>query len=391
MPINTFGDIPDDFITKKHLPLGVNIWGMFKEYGWEYLQYLFKEFGRKIGDLEKIRLSESVFTAKDIMKDRTGSKKSEKILTYSFFPPTLAIRADLQPGTMKLLFGESSDTTFLILNDFDQDVLFALNTHIEDGSPQDWWSIVSGEDDDFFDRKHMKLGYKFRNIPKKSKNLNQAANRLIQVLRDVRNERTPQWNDSNYHIIIGWCSAVINMLLEKSNIEVLGCMHDGLASKDIYRLKNYWFNFFPAPTFMGTTGYMGRDRFIKMYAGLTTDSLLYLQPIEKEAHPMVNDLVPECFEFLENRWNKKGVYLPWQSVERRIPPNLKNIKKEENFSAQYPEDPESNLDPKVLDISFKESLKGVLLDIDFYTRKEDLSPDSIISTGYGRKTVFKDK
>ena len=384
--INTFGDIPDDFPTKRYLPLGNNVWAMFKDYGWEFLRRFFKEFGKSIGDLARIRLNESIYTAQDIVAGKISEENSQKVLTYSFFPPTMAIRSDLQQGLMKLLFGESSDTTFLFLNDFDKDILFALNTHIEDGYPVDWWCIISDEDD-FFDRKHMKLGYKFRDIPKKSKNLDQGANRIIDVLKDVRNERTPQWKKSSYHIILAWCSAGLNMVVENSNVETMGAMFDGVAAKFLYGLKDYYFNFFPAPPMIGTMPYNPREKFFGMFCGLTSESRLYLQPIEEEAHPLINNTVPECFEYMKKRW-EKGILMPWQILGRKIP-KLKKIKKESDFTHQYPDDPKGRMNTEDLGISFEESLKGVYLDIDFDSRKEDVNPDTIISIGHGRNTELK--
>jgi hypothetical protein len=387
MAVNNYGDIPDDFPTKKHLPLGSNIWGMFKLYGWEWLQHFFKEFGRTIGDLAKIRLTESIFTAREVVSGKIPEEEASKTLTYCFFPPTMAIRADLQQGTMKLLFGESSDTTFLFLDDFDKDILFALNTHIEDGYPVDYWHIISGEDDDFFDRRHMKLGYKFRNIPKKSKTLDQAAERLIDVLKDARNERTPKWNTSAYHIIITWCSAGLNMVMENSNFETIGCMFDGLASKMFYGLKNFWFNFVPVPTFIGSMARMDRQKFLKMFGGLTCESKLYLQPVEEEAHPLVKEIVPECFDFMRKRW-LKGIILPWQTLGREIP-KLKKLKSEEEFSHQYPDDPNGRLKGEEIGLNFDDSLKGNYLDVSWDKKREDITSNDVISSGHGRETVFK--
>ncbi|MHA1232093.1 MAG: hypothetical protein ACTSPQ_15770 [Candidatus Helarchaeota archaeon] len=386
MPNFTYGDIPDGFKTKNYLPLGTNIWGMFKEYGWEFMQHFFKEFGRTIGDLAKIRLTESIFTARDVINGEIPGDKAGKILTYSFFPPTMAIRSDLQQGTMKLLFGDSTDTTFLFINDFDSDILFALNTHIEDGYPVDYWHIISGEEDDFFNRRHMKLGYKLRDIPSKSKNLDQAADRIIDVLKDARNERTPQWSNSSYHIILTWCSAGLNMVMENSNIETIGCMFDGIASKQFYGLKDYWFNFFPVPAFFSGFQVMTRQKFLRMFSGLTCESRLYLQPIEEEAHGMINEIVPECFDFMKKRW-KKGIILPWQTLHRKIP-KLKKVKAEEDFVNQYPDDPEGRLKGDSIGLSFEESLEGVYLNIDFETKKEMIDSNVIISKGHGRKTIF---
>jgi hypothetical protein len=265
--------------------------------------------------------------------------------------------------------------------------LFALNTHIEDGYPVDYWHIISGEDDDFFDRRHMKLGYKFRNIPKKSKTLDQAAERLIDVLKDARNERTPKWNTSAYHIIITWCSAGLNMVMENSNFETIGCMFDGLASKMFYGLKNFWFNFVPVPTFIGSMARMDRQKFLKMFGGLTCESKLYLQPVEEEAHPLVKEIVPECFDFMRKRW-LKGIILPWQTLGREIP-KLKKLKSEEEFSHQYPDDPNGRLKGEEIGLNFDDSLKGNYLDVSWDKKREDITSNDVISSGHGRETVFK--
>ncbi|MDD1777192.1 MAG: hypothetical protein LUQ65_03415, partial [Candidatus Helarchaeota archaeon] len=172
MTQHTFGEIADDIPTKNHLPLGANIWQLFKDNGWEWLKYFFTQFGKTIYDLSKIRLNESIETAREVIGGKIAPAQADKTLTFAFFPVVLAIRSDLQQGTMKLLFGESADTTFLFLHDFqDGDAQFALNLHMEDGIPVDWWLI--GQDDEFFDRRHLKLGYRLRELPKRSKDLDQ--------------------------------------------------------------------------------------------------------------------------------------------------------------------------------------------------------------------------
>ena len=132
MTLHTFGEISDDIPTKYHLPLGSNIWQLFKDMGWEWMKHFFTEFGKTIHELATIRLNESIYTARDVVNGKIPENKADKTLTYAFFPVVLAIRSDLQQGIMKLLFGESADTTFLFIHDFkDGQALFALNTHLE--------------------------------------------------------------------------------------------------------------------------------------------------------------------------------------------------------------------------------------------------------------------
>ncbi|NVM31912.1 MAG: hypothetical protein HWN65_23935 [Candidatus Helarchaeota archaeon] len=396
MTQHTFGEISDEIPTKYHLPLGANIWELFKTNGWEWLKNFFTEFGKMIYDLSTIRLNESIYTAHDIFEGKIPEWQADKTLTFAFFPVVLAIRSDLQQGAMKLLFGESSDTTFLFIHDFeDGEAMFALNLHLEDGIPVDWWVI--NQSDEFFDRRHMKLGYKLKNIPKRSKNLDQAAARIINTLSDARNERTPQWNSSAYSIVITWCSAGLNMVLEASSYEVLSFMFDGIASKSAYKLKDYWFNWWPAPPMVGSFGHAGsnlRQKFTEVMAGLFTEHRLYLHPIEKEAHPLINATAPECFSFMQNKWEQKGMLMPYQSYGR-ISPQTRDKKVYKNADQNpelletiYPDDPDARFKLEDLGLTFEEVLEGAYLDLTLDSRKEDVTPDVIISRKHGRKTEF---
>lgn len=399
MTQHTFGEIADEIPTKYHLPLGTNIWKMFKDNGWEWLKTFFTAFGATIYDLSTIRLNESIYTARDVFDGKVPEERAKKTLTFAFFPVVLAIRSDLQQGTMKLLFGESADTTFLFLHDFeDGQCMFALNLHMEDGIPVDWWII--NQDDEFFERRHLKLGYKLKNIPKRSKNLDTAAERIIETLKDARNERTPQWNDSTYSIVLTWCSAGLNMVLEASSFEVLGFMFDGLASKTSYKLKDYYFNWFPPPPMVGSFavgGESSRVKFLNIMAGLFTDRRLFLQPIEEDAHPLVNKTAPECFSFMREKWETTGMTMPYQTYER-VPPNTRDKKVYQNADKQpelletrYPDDPEGRFHLDDLGLTFEEVLEGAYLDLTRDARKKDVTPDVIISRKHGRRTEFRQK
>lgn len=396
MTQHTFGEISDDIPTKFHLPLGTNIWKLFKETGWEWLKYFFTEFGKSIYDLSTIRLNESIHTAQEVINGNIPEWQANKTLTFAFFPVVLAIRSDLQQGIMKLLFGESADTTFLFIHDFeDSQCLFALNTHLEDGIPVDWWVI--NKEDEFFDRRHMKLGIKLRDIPRKSKNLDQAADRIIATLRDARNERTPQWSNSQYNIVVTWASAGLNMVLESSSYEILNFMFDGMVSKSTYKLNDYYFNWWPPPPMVGSYKYAPesfRKRFMDMMGGLFTEHRLYIHPIEEEARPKIEELVPECIDFIQSKWEGDGMLMPYQSYERVVP-KIKNkktfklaVKNPEILETKFPDDPQSRFKLEDLDLTFEEALDGLYLDLTIDSRKSDVSPESIISKKHGRRTVF---
>jgi len=85
------------------------------------------------------------------------------------FPPVIPLRADLTQGTMKLLYGDSLDMTFFALTDLDQELLFLLNGHMENGIPVDWWLI--GPDDEVFERRHIKYGFKLKDAFKNSRDI----------------------------------------------------------------------------------------------------------------------------------------------------------------------------------------------------------------------------
>ncbi|NVM56255.1 MAG: hypothetical protein HWN66_21340, partial [Candidatus Helarchaeota archaeon] len=392
----TFGEISDDIPTKYHLPLGTNIWGMFKQSGWEFLKHLFSEFIVNIYDLCEHRLNESIFTARDRILGKIPEWQANKIMTYAFFSPISPIRNDLQRGVMKLLFGESGDVTFLIIHDFKESQCgFALNLHTEDGIPVDWWVINEG--DEFFDRRHMRLGIKLKDIPKKSKSLDQAADRIISTLYDARNERTPQWSDSYYNIVIIWCSATLNMIAESSSFETLGCMFDGMVSKFTYKLKDYWYNIWPRPPMMGTFTYAPerfRSRFLGIMAGLLTEHRLYISPLAAENRPLIEEKTPEYLQYLRKKYEQKGIVMPYQSSSP-ILPNFRNKKiykkadeQPDLLERRYPDDPEGRIKMEDLGFTFEEILDGAYLDITMDSRRNDVSPDIIISKKSGRQTEF---
>ena len=142
----TYGDIPDILVTKRYFPLARHLWRIYTELGYEDLveEALPNLSVDMIYDVFKARLDQSMATAKDVL-DGTITNP-DKRLAWMLFPPVVPLRADLTQGTNKLLFGESLDVTFYVMNDVDQELVFLFNGHIEHGVPVDWW--VVGPDDD---------------------------------------------------------------------------------------------------------------------------------------------------------------------------------------------------------------------------------------------------
>ena len=71
----TYGDLPDDMITKPYIPLSRHTWRLFKILGFEelYGEIIPNLSTDVIYDVMKERLDESIYTAKD--KAHSGGEK----------------------------------------------------------------------------------------------------------------------------------------------------------------------------------------------------------------------------------------------------------------------------------------------------------------------------
>ncbi|MFX0134774.1 MAG: hypothetical protein ACFFDN_14125, partial [Candidatus Hodarchaeota archaeon] len=337
--VNTYGDIPDDIPSKCYFPLARNIWIIHKELGWDYLEPALNEMIDHFHDIVKLRLDEAIKTAQSAIRGELTDL--EKVFSYFFFPPVLEIRTDLQQGTSKLLFGESIDVTYITLRENTGEFGFILNCHGEDGIPVDWY-LVSG-DDELMDRRHMKLGFKLKEAFNRSKNLIKTASRVLDILRDVRNERTPQWSHSSYFTIIVWGVGVANAGLEVSNYENTAFLHDGVNYKN-WGFSDHLFTFFPFPVFMKMMFDMDRENFTKRFVGLCSGHNLYCHTAQfpgmagYEGEYNFFEHYPESFElsFLR-KWSKTGIPFPIQSLNLKVP----------NIKGQIPD--------STTDVDFKEA------------------------------------
>ncbi|MHA1230107.1 MAG: hypothetical protein ACTSRP_05345 [Candidatus Helarchaeota archaeon] len=381
---HTYGDIPD-FPTKKYFPMTRNLMITLYESGWEYLRMAMTETIYNFYDIVKIRLEEAIQTSKDILDGKIDFHNL--IFTYSLFVPVISIRTDLQQGTNVLLFGNSCDISFVVINDLNREIAFILNTHNEQGLPMSWFLV--GHDDKFLDRRHLKLGYKIRDIPKKTKNLKQCGKYLIDILKDVRNEKFPQWNNSDYYVVLVHSGGVYNAGLELSNYEVLSYIWEGV---NIDRIGwDRYMTFYPFPTFLETLLKMNRASYLLRFCGLSSQHKLYINQMQfpgicGNPGDWFKKTLPETIDKLWYKRLREGLPTPAQTLGLEIP-NWKNnsVFKTCDFEYRYPKG--ERITPESLGLSYEEVISGVYLNIDHNTPlNEKIDEDKIISIGMGRKT-----
>lgn len=380
---HTYAEIPDTIKTKPYFPLGRHLWRVYKQVGWDYYHKAIAAFPNQLYPALKRRLDETIFTARAVQDGKI--QDINKTCAYILFPPVGALRADLQQGAMKLLYGDSCDTTFVVINDYTYETYFLLNAHSEDGIPVDWW--YAGPDDGLLERRHMRLGVKIRDLPKKITSMNRMGQSLIDILKDVRNERAPEYANSTYQVGMVIGSGVANIVSEASNWEAWGQVWDGIAAKREYGLPDYWYCYTPWPPLINTLIGLGRSSFIKRLCALCTDNHMAIQPIEEFTLEWVQETFPEVYDALVlQQWNEIGVPLPAMTVACK-PPQLNRPRtyRKEEFDFLFPEG--TRLFAQDLNLSPEELMAGAYLDITNKTPLDaPITPDMLISRGWGRET-----
>lgn len=382
----TYADIPDKIRTKQFYPVGRHFWRLYTNLGWEFLESMIEPVIKEVSyPLAKIRLDEAIYTAKGIMEGNL--KDPQKVMADTLFPPGGFIRSDLQQGSMKLYYGESVDCTYILCRDDKEEIIFMINGHLEDGIPVDWWMV--GPDDELLERRHLKLGAKLKQIPKVTKNFTDTGNRCIEILRDVRNERTPQWSTSMYQVGLAWGTSADNLIFEISSYEGLAGLFDGISTKVLFNLPDYWFIYVPMPPIINTMVYAGRERFTLMTSNLMSHGRLYFQHIEDEYVSILKEKFPEIYNvgfamYLE----KDGIPYPIQTLKCKLPDfRKKKIYEQENFNFEFGPGPWITLED--LQISMDDIHKGYFFEIDHETKPGDFDKEKhLISTGIGRNTEF---
>lgn len=376
---HTYGDIPDSEV-KSYVPLMHNIWKAFTEFGWKVISDAFMELSRNVHKLAFERLKSTVDTAEMIMADKMDGTK---VVNYSLSPPFYTIRNDLQSGAMKLVYGESVDSTFIVCNNFMEkpEIGLLMNCHLEDGFPVDWW-VVSG-DDELLDRRHLKLGIKLRDLPSKG-NMAFVGWKAMDILRDIRNERTPQWADSPYFTGPNRMSGALNCLLETSNYELFFHLYNMYNSKRLYGMKDLTFDYTPFPPLLKTATFMDQPQFVLRTVGLTTGLFWSVQGFHDSNIIYFKDVFAEIWDVLMNqKWEKDGVPLPQTTLDWRYP----HMKEKKDFVKKFTRVPknEARITLDQLGLDLEDIYKGVFLDFTYEDDPQSLSHDSIISIGMGKE------
>lgn len=384
--LHNFSEIPEDSRTKHYLPLSKHVYKVFREFGIDYMDNFFPRFKQIQFDVTKARWDNMIFTGKKIMEGTIPEHDAQRTFLYTV-PHIVICRADLQVGTNKLLYGESTDVSFVIVDDISQDILFVFNGHLESGVPHDWW--IEGHDSEVLDRRHMKRGWKIREVAKKTKNFQDCAKNLMDIFKDIRNERTPEFQNSLYTVSMAWSSAMFNMFAEVSNYEMLSTIFNGLACKHLFGLPDQYFLYYPIPPLFSSLIYTSRNQFTSMVAGLTCSHHLITSHIEDGAYQWLKDEFPELIElnFL-GQWKDDGIPLPKATLEMQMETKKgKMIDDQGNLKIKYPEGKRIFMDD--LELGVDDLFRGYMLDINHETSLDTtVSRDSIISEGMGSYTKF---
>ena len=362
------------------------MWPIIRDYGWDYSRKAMDIVFKNYYNIAKVRLDEAIMTARAVIAGKVP--RPDRVLTYFFFPVVFCVRADLQQGTSKLLFGESTDTTFILLNDFQEgEIGLMFNCHMEDGVPVDWWLIDENNEGDVLDRRHLKLGWKLKELPVTVSPLYKGGEKVIEILKDIRNERTPQWTQSTYHVCLCWMSEACNLGVEVSNHESFAGVFDAFTAKSQWNLFDNYVSLVPWPPLIPTFLYLGRNGFTSRLAGLLCEDYLYLQGLGDYWIDWLKGDIPEIYELaLRQRLEEAGVEFPINTLNCELP-NLfdKKIYKTSEFKWKYPEG--KKIFAEDLGFSVEETLQGVYLDITHETpATESVTTDNILSYGIGRST-----
>ncbi|NVM02251.1 MAG: hypothetical protein HWN67_07935 [Candidatus Helarchaeota archaeon] len=387
-----FGDVPDDFITKRHMIFNRTLWKIFQQFGWEKVLEGF-EVGTEAFTYEtfKYRLDDAVKTAKKVISG--DFEFPEKLISYTLFPPGGFIRSDLQQGSMKLMYGESVDVSYIAIWDLEQTIYSILNAHLEDGIPVDWYLL--GPEDEILERRHMKTGVKLKDMPKKNKgrDFNNLGKKITEILKDLRNERTPEFSSSTYMVGLTWASHAAHLPFIFSYYEALARLWDLLAAKKNTGLEG--FAYVPASPTIQMLAYMSRPDYIIKSAGLLSDHKMYIIGLEEQNRDFLLENLPEDYDlFINEKWHE-GLPWPYQTVNVQTPYEKmkkknawKHAQTNNTFEWNYSH-PENFIKLEDLGMDLDQVMNGVFLDINHSIEPNSVNlKDKMISTGCGQFTEF---
>lgn len=225
------------------------------------------------------RMNEAI---KHAIELRNKKEKAEIHTDFWMLPPTVAISSDIQQGTTQLIYGKESSCSFALIDDFTSELIVVWTNHLIEGFPVDKFylaPILPGHegDNDLFCRRHLKLGERLKDIPKKKdRPLVNSAKYILDILHDIRNEMHPEWAKANFFVCVALLSGGFNQLVMKSNYDVLATIWDGVNSKSKLGFDEQYFFYYPWPPILNTLFAMPREIWVQRLTSLTTKGRFYI-------------------------------------------------------------------------------------------------------------------
>jgi hypothetical protein len=383
-----FKELPPKYKLKDYLPitenslLGLRIVEDFTGYA-----EMSESTGEFISKFLDARFNETINFSKAAKEGRIPKERLKETVTFWGIPPVMAIRGDISGVSSKMIYGPSNDITFCAVSDLTNEITFLFNIHTEEGLSEDYWVVFA--DDELFNRRHMKLGYKLREIPQKIAGLGPAADKIRDIMIDIRNERNPQWRDSSYHICLFYLTGAATMGMELSSYNALAEIWDGVNAVRHYGMKGQLFAYEPWPPILNVMFGLDRGMWTQKLTRMLTENLLFVNYLEKESIEYFKKHYYESYEYflkLISYQLHQGIPLPYQTMGC-IPPKFNSEKGVwEEIKFQYPEGKRINL-MEDCDLSFEEAIGGILLDVDDKFRGK-VTRENIISLGHGLNTKY---
>ncbi|NVM56168.1 MAG: hypothetical protein HWN66_20900, partial [Candidatus Helarchaeota archaeon] len=219
-----YNTIPDFLYSKPYLPFCSFVWRLVRKEGWEEFWVKYDDFVEATLEELVMRMEEAIALAKKIQEESV--KDPHKVVSFWILPPVLVVRADLQQGAIRLIYGNSADVSYMAAHDMDKEIQFVINFHFEQGLATNYWYIKPG--DELLEKRHMKLGTKLKDIPKEIPDFHEAGNKILDILKDIRNEQDPEHANSAYNACIFLLSAGANNGALLSNYSEYSWMWEGI-------------------------------------------------------------------------------------------------------------------------------------------------------------------
>jgi hypothetical protein len=121
-------EMPDNLHSKIYLPLSGNVFEFLRFLdSWEQYQAFTNDITTYAQEIIEVRFKEAIEVAKAFAEGKI--ERPDETITYYGFPPVLTIRADLQRLATKMIYGPSTDITFMGLDDYTREVVHVMSIH----------------------------------------------------------------------------------------------------------------------------------------------------------------------------------------------------------------------------------------------------------------------